>query len=171
MQKTGRPEIDDSETLAAIADFMLANAPMPFAEVVRQVVDDFSNEQSQEAAIRRLRDKFKNDEPAIVEAAKLRAHATSPAKTSIQHTALFNTPEIARFAEMGERWRMAFNTPEFARIAEIGERWRMAFNTPEIQELQAGTRQFAKQAQKAAAGIGSLNLRCRGLLGAKTRFH
>lgn len=67
MPRTGRPEINDDATLLAIAVVVKDEPGISIAAAVRKVKSDFATEQSEEAAIRRLRDKFNGKQPELMD--------------------------------------------------------------------------------------------------------
>lgn len=164
MPRTGRPELDDDETLHAMAKVVLEDPQIAIADVIRSVVVDFSHEQSEEAAIRRLRDKFKSKRPSLLatvqrDAPRRRVYLMSPKRASFQPAPFFkvsealqrsiNLPEMQRVSEQMAQMQKRFVSPEMQRmVAEMthfGERMQRAFNTPEMRRMQKRLVQVERQ--------------------------
>lgn len=164
MPRTGRPELDDDETLLAMAKVVLENPQIAIADAIRSVMVDFSREQSEEAAIRRLRDKFKSKQPLLLATAqrdvpRRRVYLMSPNRVSFQPAAFLkvsealqrsiNLPEMQRISERMAQMQKHSVSPEMQRIraemANISERMQRAFNTPEMRRMQERFAQVERQ--------------------------
>lgn len=164
MPRTGRPELDDDETLLAMANVVLKNPQIAIADAIRSVMVDFSHEQSEEAAIRRLRDKFKSKRPLLLatvqrDVPRRRVYLMSPNRVSFQPAAFFkisealqrsiNLPEMRRVTEQMTQMQKRLVSPEMQRIGAVmahnSERMQRALNTPEVRRFQERLVQVERQ--------------------------
>ena len=138
MPRTGRPKIDDKQTLLAMADEMIKNPDFYITDAIRSVVKDFTHEQSEDSAIRRLRDKFREDRDELEAWAREKA---APRKVYIMSPTSFSF-QAAKFCSLAEAMRDSISSPEIRRAArliqtsiDMPERLRASLDMTEVQRV------------------------------------